>query len=929
MKRQVVLSAAVFVAWSLSAAFRYESTMTVAGYHGAETLVGFPVLVRISASKPSGFSYSFCRPDGADIQFLSTDGETVYPHEIETWDPSGESLVWVRMPALSGTDTQFSFRFGDASVASAPESKGACASCAGGDYAGVWHFAEEIDAEAAATTAGNVNTGAALAYDSAKHDVNLSMDAVPKKGGNGDFSMMISTNGVIGLARQNATANIDGNNHNKWNGNYLSVSNYDSLAIGGTFTVSGWFKQYVGKGCQCFFARGDRNTANTWGIEQNINYVNSPYFWCGAQNQAAAELDFSVKWRHVAMTVNGSTVTVYVDGANKTTKIFDAAAVDNGIDLRFGKSSDASWHGAYDEIRLLGVTVGDDWIKAEYDSVNDPSFVTAGEVRTLSRDMLTITAVPEELGVVSPVYQVNDSLADGAVVNLTAPDGEQVISESLRIRFAGWKLFAKSGDAYVLVDSALTNQYRYVHQSGTVARFEWQVVRSVPVSAAVTGAGAVRIDGQGVSSKWCVEGEAELQATPSDGYAFGYWSGDVAGIADVTRPAIRIEGASSRNLTANFRKGPAQYRYICAMEVAGYEGTETLTNFPVLVRISRAIVNFDYAGCAPGGAGVAFFSPDGTRAYPFEVDTWNPSGESLVWVRLPLVAPAGAQFTFAYHPKAIDAAYPSRQTWRNAQDGYYAGVWHLGEEIDVSAAAAGTAVSADSAEHDPLLDLDAVPGKGNNGDYSMMYSTNGVIGRARQNASADIAGNNHNKWNGNYLSVPSYESFGIDASFTFSGWFNQNVGIGYQNFFARGDAASAKGSENGWGVFQNINSTNFPEGWSGTTVFFGTTSVNFLDAWRHLVFVADGTNATVYVDGEKLIGTSRAQPLVDNSMPLCFGRDISGGASFHGSMDELRLLSRPASACWIKAEFAAVSNPSFVTAAKVRDTRRGFMVVVR
>ena len=98
--------------------------------------------------------------------------------------------------------------------------------------------------------------------------------------------------------------------------------------------------------------------------------------------------------------------------------------------------------------------------------MSEPAFVTASEVRTLSEDMLTITAVPEELGAVSPAYQVNDSLADGEVVNLTAPEGEQVISDSLHVRFAGWKLYVKNGEGYELVDSAQTNQYRYVHQSG-------------------------------------------------------------------------------------------------------------------------------------------------------------------------------------------------------------------------------------------------------------------------------------------------------------------------------------------------------------------------------------------------------------------------------------------------------------------------------
>ena len=76
--------------------------------------------------------------------------------------------------------------------------------------------------------------------------------------------------------------------------------------------------------------------------------------------------------------------------------------------------------------------------------------------------------------------------------------------------------------------------------------------------------------------------------------------------------------------------------------VVGYAGTTTLTNFPVLVKISEsAVPGFRYSDCTAGGADLSFADAAG-NALPFDVDTWNTAGMSYVWVLLPEVAPGGA-----------------------------------------------------------------------------------------------------------------------------------------------------------------------------------------------------------------------------------------------------------------------------------------------
>ena len=76
------------------AAFDKGSLATVSGYDGTTPLAGFPVLVRIAKDSPSGFSYDDLqsKSTGADIAFVDMSGNGL-PFEIDTWNPSGTSLI--------------------------------------------------------------------------------------------------------------------------------------------------------------------------------------------------------------------------------------------------------------------------------------------------------------------------------------------------------------------------------------------------------------------------------------------------------------------------------------------------------------------------------------------------------------------------------------------------------------------------------------------------------------------------------------------------------------------------------------------------------------------------------------------------------------------------------------------------------------------
>src|SRR3990172_6933031 len=59
-----------------------------------ENLMGFQVLVVLNGGR---IDYNKTRNDGFDLRFVDANDTTLLDHEIEKWDESGNSYVWVRI----------------------------------------------------------------------------------------------------------------------------------------------------------------------------------------------------------------------------------------------------------------------------------------------------------------------------------------------------------------------------------------------------------------------------------------------------------------------------------------------------------------------------------------------------------------------------------------------------------------------------------------------------------------------------------------------------------------------------------------------------------------------------------------------------------------------------------------------------------------
>ena len=333
--------------------FSKQVEFTVSGYTGASTLSDFPVAVRIAAGSPSGFNYSDMAnsSNGGELRFADASGRSL-SYEIESWNPNGTSLLWVKLPALS-QGAKFKMYYGG-TPADNVQSRWTWKA----DYVGVWHMSED---------GGSV-------FDSAN-----GMEAVPK--GN-SASRQSATDGVFGKGRVNGVPGL-----NAYSGqSMLEVSDLTLLDVGDDFTFSGWVKMTAstpGDGIARIASRNRYVAAvyDTPDWQLAITGDSTLNGYSGSKTAVSGTIPSAMNtWVHVAGVFNGTTFTAYANGE----KVFEqtiTAVQDTNNKLVFGAYDKDCWQGHFignfDEFRLRDAVSSADWVKAEY-AQSSASFLVAG-----------------------------------------------------------------------------------------------------------------------------------------------------------------------------------------------------------------------------------------------------------------------------------------------------------------------------------------------------------------------------------------------------------------------------------------------------------------------------------------------------------------------------------------------------------------------
>ena len=356
-------------------AFAYSSSILVGGYTGSSALANFPLMIKLAENSPVGFSYADC--EQTVLRFADAEGN-ILPHEIDTWNPNGTSVIWVRVPELSGTSTELTMYYGG-SGDGVTTVAGEVWSASG--YNAVWHFS------------GNGNDSVNGLEPS-------------KVTGSPDFT---DTNLGVGTAfYANGSSTIGFANDDKW----------ATLGEGSCLTVSLWTKYDI----------------TSWNYARMISCMD---VWSEAQgwevtiqnakDQITVGSSGSSQYQYTATGLGPCSANAYLTVVYRADKVAELYV--NGV-LTYSKSLNqvvkptktlwlASckgslnfWNGKLDEIRIHRAEESTDWIKACYDTMTSASFVTLGEV------VATGAEVPLSVRINAPVLSGTDATVSGRLSNL-------------------------------------------------------------------------------------------------------------------------------------------------------------------------------------------------------------------------------------------------------------------------------------------------------------------------------------------------------------------------------------------------------------------------------------------------------------------------------------------------------------------------------
>ena len=310
---------------------------------GATGWTDFPVLVRLPATVSSQLQSA----DGTDL-YVEDENETPLAFEVESFDPAGTTLVWVKVPSLSSATELTVFFGGSANTENDPTAVWT-------DYAGVWHMSEASGAVADAT--GN-NLAASPANSTAVS--------------------VAHADGKIGTGRQTATSSTK---------DYLTIPNYNSLSVGNTFTFSCWYDATDRKGYDRLVSRKRSHTdANGWEVEVNNSNTKLSARGASSTSISATIPDLvSSGWQLFTFVYSGSSLTAYCNGAQVGSGSI-ATATDNGYPLSIGCDSDGSeayFVGYVDEARLRKGALTAAGVALEYATMADAAFFDAGAIQTV------------------------------------------------------------------------------------------------------------------------------------------------------------------------------------------------------------------------------------------------------------------------------------------------------------------------------------------------------------------------------------------------------------------------------------------------------------------------------------------------------------------------------------------------------------------
>ncbi len=406
--------------------------VTVAGGTVAADLADFPLLVSLTSADLAANANG----DGSDIRFTSADGVTPLAHEIESYDgATGTLAAWVRVPTVSaGSSTTVYLYYG---AADAPAQQDVRATWPD-EIRAAWHLARDP-------------SGSAPQLD----------DSTPFD--NDGLSSGAMTGGDLVGGAAGPAVDVDGVD------DHLRAKPFDVAGVGG-LTVSALVRLDAlppGEG-RVVAKAADGSTRIFELTITSAGDLVGRLSLDGVEAQLTAGTVSTGTWRHLAMTWDGTTQRLFVDGGEVGSQpaagAVDAAAT---MPVAIGDlvTGGGAIDGAIDEVRVETVARSAAWLAAAQANQRTPgSFLSIGAVEggswfdqgawsyrkpiRVESDLIAADQTAYPL-----LVQVNDAeLAAGATVNgrdlvFTAADGTTRLDHAVE----SWDQGSGALTAWVLV----------------------------------------------------------------------------------------------------------------------------------------------------------------------------------------------------------------------------------------------------------------------------------------------------------------------------------------------------------------------------------------------------------------------------------------------------------------------------------------------
>ena len=319
----------------------------------SENLTNFPVLVKLTSSR---FDFTLAQSAGQDIRFADSDGITLLPYEIESYDSSSSTAnIWVKVPqvdASSSTDYIYMY-YGNSGVADGQSASGVWDS----NFVGVWHLDE--------------STGNFL--DSTDNNQNSTTYTVATRNSPGKIGGSVSLNGTSNGIRLGATG-----------------ASSAMLRPSPNITLEAWVNAGTSSSYQTIFAHG----YSRYGLWILATGELEGRFWNGSAVKSVDSTDTLTPntWNHLVFTYDNNIEKVYINGDLAGSSSIGTNTITYRTDwyLWLGNEFGIEGYvnGTIDESRISKTARSASWIAADYKVGND-TFISSFD--TASADSVNIS----------------------------------------------------------------------------------------------------------------------------------------------------------------------------------------------------------------------------------------------------------------------------------------------------------------------------------------------------------------------------------------------------------------------------------------------------------------------------------------------------------------------------------------------------------